>query len=73
MRTVNIGIRHNDNLVVSELCNIKFITYACTERSDNGHKLVISVNSVNSCFFNIEHFTPKREDSLNSSVTAALC
>lgn len=50
MRTINIGIRHNDNLVVSELCNIKFITYACAERSDNGHKLVISVNSVNSCF-----------------------
>src|SRR5699024_10866536 len=72
-RTVDIGIRHNDYLVVSELSNIKIIADTRTQCGYNGHNLVVTVNLVDSRLFNIEHFTPKRQNSLNSSVTASLC
>lgn len=73
MLTVNIGIRHNNNFAVTQFCNIKFVAYTRAECGYNRHKFIVSVNSVKSCLFYIEHFTPERQNSLEFTVTTALC
>ncbi len=73
MLTVNIGIRHNYYFVVSDFCYIKLVADTRSECKNNGCKLIVSDNLVNSCLFDIEHFTPKRKYCLNTVVSAFFC
>ena len=73
MRTVNIGIRHNDYFSVAEFFNIKILADRRTESSHNGHKLFVCIYLVYARFFNIEHFTPERKYRLIAAVTPLFC
>ena len=72
MGAVNVGIRHDDNLVVAELFEVKFVADTGTQRGDDRHELVVAVNTVDTRLLHIQHFTPERKNRLDSSVSAAL-
>ena len=72
MRAVNIGIGHNDNFSVSQLCYIKVLTDRGSQRCYYRHKLLIAVNLIYPCFFNVQHLTPQRKYSLIFSFSAFL-
>ena len=70
MSAVNVGIGHNDYLVITELFYIELIAYTCAQSCYNRHQLFVADNLIKSCLFNVEHFTPEWENSLNVSVSA---
>ena len=51
MSTIYIGIRHNNDLIISELINIKILMNTCTKCCDHCFDLGILKDSVDSCFF----------------------
>ena len=53
MGTIDIGIRHNDNLVVTKFADIKVFMNTCTKRSDHSFDLSISINLIQSCLLDI--------------------
>src|SRR5574344_2620164 len=83
MRSIDIGIGHNDDFMISCLCNIEGLLRVldiivvpgktCTDGGNYRLKLVVSENLVFLCLFHIEHLSPERKDGLESSVTALLC
>ena len=73
MRTVDVGIGHNYNFAVAKFFNIEIGADICTESSYNRLKFIVAVNFINSCFFNVKHFTPERKYCLKASVTALFC
>ena len=73
MRAVDVGIRHNYYLTVTELFNIKVVADTASERLDNRNYRGVGVYLIKTRFFNVKHLTAKRKDSLESRVTAVLC
>ena len=73
MCTVNIGIGHDNDLVITEFTDIKVIMDTCTKCSDHSLDLCIAVNSVKTGFFYIENFASKRKYSLCRTVSCSLC
>ena len=73
MRTVDIGIRHNDYFVIAQLFNIEFVSDTRSERDYYGVELIISVNLVRSCLFDVQHFSPERKNCLEAAVTTLRC
>ena len=73
MRAVDIGIRHNDYLVVAKLCYIKFVAYSGAEGYDYGHELLVADNSVKSRLFDVEHLAPEGKNGLEASVASLFC
>ena len=72
MRTVNIGIRHDDNLVVTQFGNIKIFVYSRAERGDHRLDLGVGINTVEPCLFHIQDLASKRKDGLCSPVSGCL-
>ena len=70
MCAVNIGIGHDDNLVIPELLLVEVVRNACAERHYNGAELIVADNLVESALFNVEHFSPKGKNRLDSSVSS---
>ena len=77
MRAVDIGIRHDDDLVIAELIDIEILAKAGAERDDDGLELVVAVNFVGAHLFDVQHFAPQRQDRLEARVAplrgAAAC
>ena len=73
MGTVHIGIRHYYYLAVAKLAKVKILTYARSKGCDNGGKLVVAVDTVDTGFFHVEHLSPKGKYSLEPSVSALFC
>ena len=71
MRTVNIGIRHNDDLAVTQLFNVKIVADPRAERRNDRHQLIVAVNAVQPRFFHVEHFAPERQDCLKAAVASS--
>ena len=72
MGAVHVGIGHDDDLVVSELAQIKVFRDTGTECGDHGSDLFISEYFIKSCFFYVKDLTTERKDSLCSSVSGSL-
>ena len=72
MLTVDVGIRHNNYFSVSELFYIEILADSRSQSGNYGSELIVSIDSVESCFLDIQHFTPKRKYRLNPSVASAL-
>ena len=70
MCAVNIGIGHDDNLVIPELLLVEVVCNSCAERHYNGTQFIVADNLVKSALFNIEHFSPKGKNRLDSSVSS---
>ena len=72
MGPVHVGIRHDDDLAVTQLRQIKFISNAASQSGDNRHQLVIAVDLIQPGLFHVEHFAPQRKDRLEFPVPPAL-
>ena len=70
MRAIDIGIRHDDDLVIAELIDIEIFAKAGAERDDDGLELVVAVNFVGAHLFDVEHLTPERQDRLKARVAS---
>ena len=72
MRPVHIGIRHNNDLVVPQLADIKIIMNPRAESRDHGFDLSIGINFIQSRLFHIQDFTAKRQNSLRRTASGSL-
>ena len=72
MRPVHIGIRHNNDLIIPQLCDIEILMDACTESSNHGFDLFISVDPVKPCLLHIQNFTAKRQNCLCGTASCGL-
>ena len=60
MGSVDIGIGHDDDLVVSGPTYIEVGSQARTDRIDDRLKLVVALDLVLSGFLDVEHLSPER-------------
>ena len=72
MRTVNIGIGHNDDLMVTKFGDIKILMDSGSESSDHSLDLFVSIDLVQTCFFNVQDLTTKWKDRLCGTVSRCL-
>ena len=76
MRTVHIGIRHDDNLVIAKLCDIKVIAIAFRESAAEGiyHGLDLGVgqNLINRSLLHIQNLAANGHDGLIHTVSRHL-
>ena len=77
MRTVNIGIRHDHDLVIAKFTDIKIIAISFRKSAskciDHSLDLRIGKHFVNGCFFNIQNLAPDWKDCLIITVTGCFC
>ncbi len=59
MAAVDIGIGHDDDLVVTEFFEIKLVSDACAESCNDGLELIVSVDLIGSRLFDVQHFAPE--------------
>ena len=73
MHTVHIGISHDDNFTVAEFGYIEVLTDTGTQSRNHRFKLIVAIDTVDSCLFNVEHLAPEGEYRLILTVSALLC
>ena len=61
MRTVDIGIRHDDYLAVAELGDIEILSYAAAERLNYRDYRGVGVHLVESTLFDVENLASQRQ------------
>jgi hypothetical protein len=69
MRTIDIGIRHDDDTVITSFCEIKCITDTTANSRDEVFDLFVQEYLINTSLFSIEDFTSKWEDSLDITIS----
>jgi hypothetical protein len=70
---IDIGIRHDDDLVIPRLFNIEiFGTDPCPESRDQRAKLGRSEHSVEPCALDVQDFTAQRQDCLVFAIARLL-
>ena len=72
MGSVHIRISHNDDLMITELSNIKIFMDSCAESRDHGFDLGIGIDFIQSCLFNIQDLSSKRKDRLSGPASGGL-
>ena len=70
MGTVDIGIGHDDDLVIAEVFAPVFVAQPTTERLNKVFQFLIGVNLVIGCGGDVKDFSAKRQDRLRFTVTA---
>ena len=77
MSTIDIGISHDNNLVITKLGDIEVISVSFGETTseciDHSFDFGIGKNLVYTCLFYVQDFTSDRQDSLIHSVSCSLC
>ena len=79
VRTIDVGIGHDDNLLVAQLVNVRFFAVFTVHAETDAQRLDDIVYFVAlECLvphglFHIQNLTAKRQDSLERTVTALLC
>ena len=72
MRAINIGIGHDDDLVITQLADIKVLVDSGTKGCDHRLDLGVAVDSVQTGFLYVEDLTTERKDCLCGTVTCCL-
>ena len=72
VRTIDIGIGHDEHFVIPQLGNIELVADAAAQCQHDRHQLVVAVDTVGTGLFDVEHLAPQGEDGLNGRVTAHL-
>ena len=72
MATVDIGIGHNNNLVVAQAINIKRITNPHANRLDQRYDLFIGEHFIEPRPLGVEHLTTQRQNGLGIAIAAFL-
>lgn len=73
MRTVDIGIRHDDDTVITSFCYIKCITDPTSDSGDEIFDLFVEKYFVDTSLFCVENFTSEWEDSLDITISTLFC
>ena len=73
MSAVHIGIGHQDDLVVTELGNIKIFVDTRTKGGDHSFDLGIGINLVKTRLLHIQDLTSKRQNGLGRTGSGCLC
>ena len=73
MCSIDIGIGHDDDLVISQFGNIEVVMDSGTKRRDHRLDLGIAVDLIQSCLLYIQDLPTKWQDRLGCSVTGCLC
>ena len=72
MRTVDVGICHNNNLAITCLLQIKVIADTAAESGNHIANFFTAQHLIKTCLFNIKDFTAQRQNSLEITVTSLL-
>ena len=72
MRTVDVGIRHNNDFAVTEFGDIKFTADTRAERKNDRNNLRRRINAVEPALFDVEDFAAQRENGLKLAVPPVL-
>ena len=72
MSTIDIGIGHDDDLVITQLADIKVLVDSGTKGCDHRLDLGVAVDSVQTGFLYVEDLTTERKDRLCGTVTCCL-
>ena len=72
MSTIDIGIGHDDDFMITQFCDIKIFMNTSTKCSDHCFNLCIAVDSVQTGFLYVEDLTTERKDCLCCTVTCCL-
>ena len=70
MRSVNIGIGHTNDFVITKFVFIKFFTNSAAKSSNHRFDFSIFKHAVKSCLLNVQNFASKRQNGLESSVSS---
>ena len=65
MRSVHVGIRHQDDLVVAQLRNVKIVMDPRSKGSDHSLDLRVGVNLVKPCLLHIQDLSAQGKDGLS--------
>ena len=70
MGAVHVRIGHDDDLVIAQLLDVKFLADARAQCHNQGVELVIAVDLVGPGLFHVQHFAPHGENRLEPGVSA---
>ena len=73
MCTIDIGIRHDNDFIISELADIKIFVNSCSESRNHRFDFRICINSVQTRFLYIQNFTSKWKNRLSRTASCSLC
>ena len=73
MRTIDIGISHNNNLMITKFTDIKIFMNSCSESCDHSFDLCICINLIQTCFLYIQDLTSQWKDSLCYTISGCFC
>ena len=72
MRTVHIGIRHDDDFVIAQFGDIEILVDSGAESGNHRLNFRISVDAIHSRLLYIQDFTAERQNSLGLSIACGL-
>ena len=70
MAAVDIGIGHDDDLVIPELVEVEIVEYAAAERRNHRFDFFVFQNAVEAYLFDVEYLAAKGQNCLEASVSA---
>ena len=73
MGAVHIGIGHNDNLIISQLLDVKIFMNSRSKSGNHCAYLGISIDSVKSGFFYVQNLSSQRKDCLVRFIPGLFC
>ena len=73
MCTIHIGIRHDDDLIISESFEIKIIFDSGTYSRDQCLHFIIGHNLLHNSLFGVQDLTSQWEDGLEVAIASLFC
>ena len=73
MRAVDIGIGHDDDLVVAQFGDIEIVVDSGSECRNHRFDLGIGINFIETCFLHIQDFSTQRQDRLRCTASCGFC
>lgn len=70
VRSVDIGVGHNHDLVIAYPVGIEIVLNAGAEGGDHGGDFGVGQDFVDTCFLDVEDFSFEREDRLETTVAS---
>ena len=69
---VDVGIGHDDDLIITAFAQVKFLADARTESGNHGTDFIIGQDLVEAGFFDVDDLAAQGQDGLETAVTALL-
>ena len=73
MRTVNVGVAHDDDATIAQLGHVEVLTDANADGGNDVLDLLVFQHLVQASTLDVENFTAQRQDGLEMAVTTLFC